>query len=89
MARPRNVTPSLRIRLDGYERQPIVDARTQLAVDWVSAHKRDRRAFPVAWELLKAALNGELGGRVQQAVAAGDTEQAMDALHDLLGAFDG
>lgn len=83
--------PSLRIRLDGYERQPISDPRVQLAVDWVNEKKKEREAFPMAWALLIAALNGELGGQVQSLVERGaaNTEEAMDALHDLLGAFRG
>ena len=89
MSRPKSACPSERIRLDGYQRMPITDPRDQVAWDWFVKNRANRQAFPIAWELIKAALNGELGERVQVAVEAGDTAEAMDALKDLLGAFGG
>jgi len=77
----------LRVRLDGNIRQPVVDQREQKALDWYFENVKNRTAFPVAWGLLVAALNGELGERVAVAVKDGNTEEAMDALHDLLSAF--
>lgn len=79
--------PSERIRLDGYQRMPIQDPRDQVAWDWYVKNRAARRAFPIAWELIKAALNGELGERVQVAVEKGNTDEAIEALQDLLGAF--
>lgn len=87
MGRKKNLVPSIRIRLDGYVSQPITDPRVQVAVDWLDEHRKDRKAFPMAWNLLVAALNGELGEGVKVAMKAGDTEKAIDALKDLLGAW--
>jgi len=89
MGRIKHAIPSKRIRLDGYVRQPITDPRVQLAVDWLDEQNANRKAFPMAWDLLVAALNGELGEGVQVAVKAGDTEKAHDALRDLLGVMGG
>jgi len=89
MGRKKHDTPSIRIRLDGYVRQPITDPRVQVAVDWLDEQRSQRKAFPMAWELLVSALNGELGDGVKVAVLQGDTEKAHDALRDLLGAFGG
>jgi len=87
VGRKKHKIPSVRIRLDGYIRQPITDPRVQVAVDWLNEQNSQRKAFPMAFDLLVAALNGELGEGIQVAVSAGDTEKAHDALKDLLGAF--
>ena len=89
MARRKNAVPSVRIRLDGYQEQPITDPRIQKAVDWVTANKAERKAFPMAWGLLIAALNGELGDQVQTAVQAGakSTEEAVKALEDAMSVW--
>jgi hypothetical protein len=87
MARRKREIPSERIRLDGYQQMPILDPRDQVAFDWYVANRAKRQAFPIAWELIKAALNGELGPRVQEAVEQGNTAEAIDALQDLIGAF--
>lgn len=89
MTRQKNQFPSERVRLDGFQRMPITDPRVQKAYDWYLDQKRMRRAFPMAWALLVKALNGELGSEIQQAVEAGaqDTQEALEALDDLLGAY--
>jgi len=89
MARLKNAVPSVRIRLDGYQEQPITDPRIQKAVDWVLANKAERKAFPMAWGLLIAALNGELGDQVQMAVQAGakSTDEAVKALEDAMSVW--
>jgi len=87
MTRPKNKKPSVRVRLDGYVRQPVIDPREQKALDWYEQMSKQRKAFPVAWGFIIAAVNGELGPQVQAAVVDGNTEEALDALHDLLGAF--
>ncbi len=89
MARPKNAEASERIRLDGYQRMPITDPREKVFWDWYVKHRANRKAFSVAKELLLAALNGELGQRVAEAVYDGNTEEAIDALQDLMGAFGG
>lgn len=87
MARRKNLFPSERIRLDGYQRMPIQDKRDQVFWDWYCKNRANRQAFPIAVELIKAALNGELGERVQRAVDDGNTEETISALQDLIGAF--
>lgn len=68
---------------------PVTDERVQKALDWYEKNRAERKAFPIAWALLIAALNGELGGNIQQVVEAGaaNTEEALDALQDLMGVF--
>jgi len=87
MSRIKNVVPSVRVRLDGFQSMPIVDERIQRTMDWYLKNKKERKAFTIAWQLLISAVNGELGPQVQAAVEEGNTAEAMDALHDLLSAF--
>lgn len=87
MGRKKNDVPSQRIRLDGYQQMPILDPRDQIAWNWYMGNRAHRRAFPMAWELLKAALNGELGAKVKEAVEKGDTQETIEALQDLIGMF--
>jgi hypothetical protein len=68
---------------------PITDPREQVAWDWYAKNRRERKAFKMAWQLLVSALNGELGPQVKMAVEQGNTEEAIEALQDLLGAFGG
>lgn len=89
MAKPKNKVPSIRVRLDGNIRQPCVDPREVKALKWYEEMSHQRKAFPIAWGFIVAAVNGELGPQVQAAVVDGNTEEAIDALQDLLGAFGG
>jgi hypothetical protein len=85
--RKKFAVPSERVRFEGYQRMPITDPRDQVAWDWYEKNRAERRAFPIAWELIKAALNGELGEGVKAAVEHGNTEETISALQDLIGAF--
>lgn len=87
MSRMKNQVPSVRVRLDGFQAMPIVDERIQRTMDWYLKNKKERKAFTIAWQLLISAVNGELGPQVQAAVEEGNTDEAIDALKDLLGAF--
>jgi hypothetical protein len=87
MARIKNEVPSVRVRLEGLQTMPILDKRVQKTMDWYLENKKERKAFTIAWQLLISAVNGELGPQVQAAVADGNTQEAIDALQDLLGAF--
>lgn len=87
MTRKKNKVPSERVRLDGYQQMPIIDPREQKFWDWYLEKRKSRSAFPLAKALIIAALHGEMGVEVQQAVQHGDTDEAVDALNDLLGAF--
>lgn len=89
MSRMKNKFPSVRVRLDGNIRQPVLDEREVKALAWYAEMSKQRKAFPVAWGFIVAAVNGELGPQVQAAVVDGNTEEAIDALQDLLGAFGG
>lgn len=90
MARKKNAVPSERVRLDGYVGMPITDARVQKFWDWYTANRTARKAFPMAMQLLMAALNGELGSGVQWAVESGNEEelrQQMEAARDVFANF--
>lgn len=87
MAPKKRDVPSERIRLDGYLQMPITDPREQMFWDWYLENRTHRRAFTMAKFLIIAALHGEMGTQVREAVQSGDTEEAQSALDDLLGAF--
>lgn len=87
MAKPKNIIPSVRVRLDGNIRRPVTDPREQKALEWYAEMSKQRKAFPIAWGFIVAAINGEMGPQVRAAVESGNTEEAIDALQDLLGAF--
>jgi hypothetical protein len=91
MPKPKNAVPSERLRLDGYIPMgadgKAKDPRDQVLLDWYHAQRKNRQAFPAMKELLIAALLGELGPRVQAAVSDGNTEEAREALSDLMDMF--
>ncbi|HRT92596.1 MAG TPA: hypothetical protein P5516_08965 [Anaerolineaceae bacterium] len=91
MPKPKNEFPSVRVRLDGYlqmrEEGVTADPRQQALYNFLVEHRSDRKAFPMAIELLTAALNGELGEQVKTAVEAGDTQAAVEAARDLISEF--
>jgi len=87
MPRKKFAVPSERVRFEGYQRMPISDPRVQVAYEWYLKNKEERKAFPIAWQLLIAALNGELGPQVKVAVETANTEETMEALQDLIGAW--
>jgi len=85
MARPRDKTRSERIRIDGYRKRGV-DARQDKTFAWLDAIPAGKR-FDFAWELFTAALNGELGSVMQQAVEDGDVEKAREAATQIVSAF--
>lgn len=91
MAKPKNDFPSERVRLDGFVRMRAAgvteDAREQVFLDWYLENSPRRMAFTVMKEMMTAMLNGEMGPQIQQAVKAGDTQAAIEAAQDLIGAF--
>lgn len=87
MGKPKNSVPSARIRFEGYQRMPIDDPRVQVAYEWYVRNREQRKAFPIAWALIIAALNGEMGEGVKLAVEHGNTDEAVDALQDLFSQF--
>lgn len=86
MARHKNLIPSLRKELNIRVSMPITDPRVQKAVDWIIEMNNNKKAAPMAFGLLVAALNGELGGGVQAAVEAGakSADEAVKALEDAI-----
>lgn len=89
MARPKNAVPSKRIRLDGNIPEPLPGTREYKAYKWYQDNVGARKAFPMAWQLLVAALNGEMGPQVKAAFDQGNTDEAVEALQDLIGQFGG
>jgi hypothetical protein len=91
MARQKNGFPSKRIRLDGLLRmkgeKKAVTERDQKFLDWYLDHQDSGKRFNLAKEIITAMLNGELGARVQDAVAKGNTEEALEAARDLISDY--
>lgn len=91
MAKPKNNFPSERVRLDGYIQMKdeglTADPRDQVLYDFIQEHGGNRKAFPMAKQLLISALLGELGPQLKAAVQAGDTQAAVEAAKDLIGDF--
>ena len=85
MARPKDETESERIRIDGYRKRGI-DERQDKTFAWLDGIPA-RNRFTFVWDLITAALNGELGPLMQQAVEQGDLEQAKEAASQIAGAF--
>jgi hypothetical protein len=85
--KPKFETPSIRVRLEGNIRAPVTDPRVQKTIDWIKMQRKSRQAFPMAFDLLVAAVNGELSSVPLAALEAGDQKAADAALDDLLAAF--
>lgn len=88
MPRPKNETPSVRVRLDGYIRQPVTDPRVQKTLDWLEMHRGSRKAFPMAFDLLVAAVNGELEAKIDLPEGGVDSEKARDVLGSILAGME-
>jgi len=76
---------SERIRIDG-QRKRGLDQRDDKTFAWLDAIP-DGKRFDFVWDLLTAALNGELGSVMQQAVEESDLEKAREAANQIMGAF--
>lgn len=91
MAKPKNPYPSERIRLDANLRMRAAgvteNPRHQIFYEWYMEHRQNRMAATLMVEMMTSMLNGEFGPQIQQAVRAGDTEAAIEAAQDLIGAF--
>ena len=85
MVRPLDLNRSERIRIDGY-RKRNVSPRQDKTFAWLDAIPSGKR-FDFVWDLLTAALNGELGTVMQQAVEDGDVEKAREAASQIISAF--
>lgn len=80
-----DVIRSERIRMDGYRKRGV-NQRDDVTFAWLDALPGGAR-FGMAWELLTAALNGELGENVKKAVASGNTEEAVQALEEAMSVW--
>ncbi len=85
MARPRHEVRSERIWIDGNRKRGI-DARQDKTFAWLDAIPSGRR-FNFVWDLITAALNGDLGPMMQEAVEDGDIEKARAAAVTVMGNF--
>lgn len=79
--------PSERIRIEGSRKRGVStrDDKTFAWLDGIAERGGDR--FGSVWELLTAALNGELGPAIQEAVEEGDAEKAREAAKQIFSAF--
>lgn len=91
MPKRKNKFPSVRVRLDGYiqmrDEGMTANPRDQVLFDFLAENGKARKAFPMAKELLIAALLGELGPQLKKAVEAGDQQATLEAARDLIGEF--
>ena len=91
MPRAKNEFPSKRFRLDGFIQMTsahvTLHEREQKFFDWYMQNKGERKAATLAKGMITAILNGEMGEQFIQAVEKGDTEEAVEALQDLLSVF--
>jgi len=85
MARKKDTIPSTKVRFEG-GRKRGVSRRDDKTFEWLDSIPKGER-FAVAWELLTAALNGELGSAVQQAVEENDAEKARAAASLIFDTF--
>jgi hypothetical protein len=85
MARLPDAIPSNRIRIEG-NRKRGVSARDDKTFEWLDQIPAGQR-FTFVWELLTAALNGELGPMMQAAVEETDIEQAQKAALQAAASF--
>jgi hypothetical protein len=88
--RRKNEIPSLKLELIIRISQPITDPRVQKALDWIETQRGHRNAAPAVWELLVAALNGELGDGMAPAGESAEDVQLQEqqmAAEDLLANF--
>ncbi len=83
--RPHDAIPSERIRIEGLRKRGV-NARDDKTFAWLDAIPNKKR-FSFVWDLVTAALNGELGPVMQQAVEDSDMEKAREAAAQIVGAF--
>ena len=85
MARTADAIPSEKVRIEG-NRKRGVDPRQDKTFDWLGSLPSGQK-FSFVWDLLTAALNGELGSAMQSAVEDTDIEQAKAAAAQISSAF--
>lgn len=82
MARAKDAIPSERVRIDGNRKRGL-NAREDKTWAWLDTIPSGQR-FDQVWELITAAVNGELGVAQTVSMADEDAEQSQNALDKLL-----
>ena len=77
--------PSERVRFEGLRKRGV-NSRYDKTFAWIDAIPNGKR-FEFVWDLVTAALNGELGPVMQQAVEDSDMNKAREAAAQIVGAF--
>lgn len=80
-----DVIRSERIRIEGLRKRGV-NPRDDKTFDWLDSIPNKKR-FSFVWDMVTAALNGELGPVMQQAVEDSDLEKAREAAAQIVGAF--
>lgn len=85
MSRQKDLFPSERVRIDGNRKRGGISSREQKTWEWIDAIP-DGKRFDMVWDLITAAVNGELGVVRQTAPDITDEEdvKAEAALEALL-----
>lgn len=85
MSRLKDEFPSERVRIDGNRKRKGISLREQKAWEWIDAIPNGKR-FDMVWDLITAAVNGELGVARQDmsTMADEDDQKAEAALEALL-----
>lgn len=83
--RPPDAIPSERVRIEGLRKRGV-STRGDKTFAWLDSIPNKKR-FSFVWDLVTAALNGELGPMMQQAVEDSDMEKAREAATQIAGAF--
>ena len=86
MGRRKDAIPSEHIRFEGNRKRGL-SRRDDTVFGWLDAIPAGAQRFGVLWELIAAALNGELGPAIQQAVETSDTEKAQAAARAMLASM--
>lgn len=79
MARPKDVIPSERVRVDGYLKRGV-DPQVDALLAWLDGLPK-RQRFPLVMRRLM------MGGVIETVVEDGDVEAARKAAQDIMAAF--
>jgi hypothetical protein len=79
MSRPKDKTPSKRIRIDGYLKRGV-DPQIDVLLDWLDQLPAGKR-FPMVMQRLM------MGGVLEAVVEDGDVEKAREAASAIMSAF--
>ena len=83
MARPKKHGERRHLHIDPYLWMDELTLRERRALEWYDAHATGQRTR-LCWELIVAAVNGELGAVPSTSLADEDAAQEQRALDDLL-----